>query len=95
MISLAKQYGPNLGGRGIGARVRADIQGFLTNEAVTIDFSGVQLLSHSFADEVFGKLAEQHGVAIFKSRVLVRNISDFDKAILSSVVRDRAQEFAS
>lgn len=48
---------PHLGTRFLGETMRKGIELALKEkEFVTFDFSGVEFISHSFADECFGKL---------------------------------------
>ncbi len=65
-VDLA-QYGTRLLTREIGAPIRADIATILASGArVEVDLSGIEDLTPSVADEVFGKLAESLGKERFE-----------------------------
>jgi STAS-like domain of unknown function (DUF4325) len=53
-VALAA-WGPDLSGRTLGESVRQDVIGL--EPAVVFDCTGIESMSPSFADEVFGKLA--------------------------------------
>lgn len=51
------QYGTNFGTREMGARIRQELLSRLdTNHRIMLDFSGVNVVSNSFADECIAKL---------------------------------------
>ena len=51
------QYGENLGTRPLGQRVRESLLPLIEqNELVVLDFTGVNVVSNSFADECIAKL---------------------------------------
>jgi hypothetical protein len=56
-IHLADQVGPDVSGRTRGEAIRLSVEPGATE--VIFDCTGVESMSPSFADEVFGKLAEQ------------------------------------
>lgn len=79
-----------LGSRALGATVRQ--QALIKLQAggrLTLDWDGVRAVSHSFADEFIGKLAEEIGVEQFRSRVQNRNMSPSIRSILVYVVAAR------
>lgn len=86
-IFLSKSIGPNLSTRKTAAIVRQELAA--SSEPVIVDFSGVQLMSHSFADELFGKLAEQFGLDVFRERFRLVNLTEQDRMMLRAVVTDR------
>ena len=51
------EFGPDMTGRSLGEQVRGSVSS--TAIAVIFDCEGVEAMSPSFADEVFGKLAAQ------------------------------------
>jgi len=54
------EHGRTLATRPLGSELRAQLAEEAAEEqAVTLDFSGVLSVSHSFADEFMGKLAEE------------------------------------
>jgi hypothetical protein len=51
-----KEYGENLGTRPLGKRVREDLLPMIEqNDRVVLDFTGVNVVSNSFADECIAK----------------------------------------
>src|SRR4051812_11335427 len=57
-ISLS-EFGPNISGRERGQAIREQIRPGI--EEVVFDCQGIETMSPSFADELFGKLAVQEG----------------------------------
>ena len=52
-----REYGENLGTRPLGKRVREQLMPLLEqDERVVLDFTGVNVVSNSFADEWIAKL---------------------------------------
>lgn len=57
IIKLAERHGPVLTGRGLAEEVRTEAESLVqAGDQVVIDLAGVQAVSPSFADELFGKL---------------------------------------
>jgi len=57
MIKLADEFGPVLAGRVTAVGIREEIESLARQgEDVVIDLDGVEAISPSFADELFGKL---------------------------------------
>lgn len=80
------------GNRVTGLKIHNKIENLLTtapNELLEIDFTGVDLMASSFADEVFGKLALTLGFVGFGSRIRFININRFCRSILDDVVQSR------
>ena len=52
-----KEFGENLGTRPLGKRVREQLLPLIEqNDCVVLDFTGVDVVSNSFADECIAKL---------------------------------------
>jgi hypothetical protein len=84
-MKLAEAYGPVLTGRASAARiVDSVLERLARGERVEIDFTSVQAVSPSFADELFGKLTTRVG----NDRVKFTNLS----AHLLSVARMAEQQ---
>lgn len=80
------------GNRLTGLKIRNKIENLLIsgpNDVLEIDFSGVELIASSFADEVFGKLALTLGFVGFGSRIRLVNINKFCRGIIDDVVQSR------
>jgi hypothetical protein len=53
------------------------------------DFQDTGVMSSSFADEVFGKLAYGLGLSSFRSRVSFHNISTINELLITRALRQR------
>ena len=61
----------------------ADVKG------VILDFSGLPLISSSFADELVGKLAAEIGMAAFNSAISVANANSTVVGLINRAIRQR------
>lgn len=87
MNLVFKNYGEVLGGRDIAASIRDEIES--CNENVVLDFAEVRTVSHSFADELIGKLAVKYGAVDFKAKIKIINLSESNKKVFSYVIAER------
>jgi hypothetical protein len=89
MLKLS-QWGEVLTGRRLGRQIRElALQNSLEHEVI-MDFSGVEVASHSFCDEVFGILMLE--LENPTSRIKAINASDTIKATIKYVMLQRLQE---
>jgi hypothetical protein len=80
----------SLGGREEGALIRKEIEKVLEKESkVFVDFEGLEVVSHSFADEIFGVLMEEYGWEFVKHNIKPINASSAIKEVLKTVVAFR------
>lgn len=82
----------SFGNRITALRVRTKIENLLVaapDDVLEIDFSGVELIASSFADEVFGKLALSLGFVGFGSRIRLIKINKLCRGIIDDVVQSR------
>ncbi|MDR2849929.1 MAG: STAS-like domain-containing protein, partial [Verrucomicrobiota bacterium] len=63
-----------------------------TSQRVTLDFSDVQMVASSYADEVVGKLAVKLGFTDFNQRILLRNMNETVEVIINQAVEKRIAE---
>lgn len=64
-MRLADEYGPVLSGRLLGEAIRRDVTQLVgSGEKVVLDLDGVEAVSPSFADEIFGKLPSEVGESV-------------------------------
>ena len=64
-----REYGENLGTRPLGKRVREQLLPLIEqNSCVVLDFTGVNVVSNSFADECIAKLLLEMPLAELRSR---------------------------
>lgn len=91
LISL-REEGVFLGSRYLGARLRSRAETELaTVERLMVDFQGVEMVTHSFADEFAGKLAGALGPQQFQERVRFANVDEDVKPILRYAIQERFQ----
>jgi hypothetical protein len=84
--------GRQLSTRVAGAAVRKQIvQGIKMNETVVFDFSGVEIVSNSFADECFAKLMVEFDLPKLKEHTTFQNASPFIKAVIANSFKERLQ----
>ena len=80
------------GNRITGQKIRQTIESLLAvapDDVVEVDFTGVELMASSFADEVFGKLAVSLGFIGFSSRLRFTALNKFCQRIIDNVVQSR------
>jgi hypothetical protein len=58
---------------------------------VTLDFTGVGVISSSFADETIGRLVEHFGIAGFFERFSFRSVSDINQSLIDRAIQARGQ----
>jgi hypothetical protein len=82
-----KEFGKVLGGRDFAEKLRNQIDSF--DGVVILDFDGVSTVSHSFADELIGKLASKYGAVNFKKKIKIVNLSDINRKVFGFVISER------
>lgn len=82
-----------LGSRAKGAEVRTRLQNYLAGgaEMIVLDFTGVGVISSSFADEVLGKLAVELGELEFRRRVFVDSASITNRSLIERAINMRIE----
>lgn len=86
------QEADGFGNRMTGTKIRNKIENLLTtapNDVIEVDFTGVDLIASSFADEVFGKLALSLGFVGFASRIKLIGLNRFCHGLIDDVVQYR------
>ena len=75
VFRIADHARADLGTRAGGRRVRQQLENLLNDaDRVWIDFEGIDVITSSFADEVFGRLFVALGPRSFMTRVLLRHV---------------------
>ena len=70
------QFGTDFGTREMGARIREQLRPLLDgDERVVLDFSGVNVVSNSFADECIAKLLTEMPLEELKKRTTFRGLN--------------------
>ena len=83
------EYGADLGTRQIGVKVRADLLPLVKgDEKVVLDFTGVDVVTNSFADECIAKLLLTMPLSELKSRTTFRGLSPIaSESVLTDLQR--------
>ncbi len=85
-----REYGENLGTRPLGKRVREQLLHTIEqNERVVLDFTGVNVVSNSFADECIAKLLLTMPLADLKSRTTFRGLNPIASESVLTALRRR------
>lgn len=82
-------FGKNLGTRPLGQKVRERLMPLLaSNELVVLDFTGVNVVSNSFADECIAKLLLTMPLAELKSHTTFRGLNPMaSESVLTALQR--------
>ena len=82
--------GSSLGTRELGAKIRTDLEIAISNgDRVNVDFTGINVISNSFADECFGKLLFKYKLDEIKKNLAFVNANDFVKCVLLNSFKQR------
>lgn len=85
-----REYGENLGTRPLGKRVREQLLPLIEqNERVVLDFTGVNVVSNSFADECIAKLLLVMPLAELKLRTTFRGLNPIASDSVLTALRRR------
>ena len=84
-----REYGENLGTRPLGKRVREQLMPLLEqDERVVLDFTGVNVVSNSFADECIAKLLLTMPLAELKAHTTFRGLTPVaSESVLTALQR--------
>lgn len=83
-------FGENFGTRPLGKRVREQLLPLLQgNEKVILDFTGVNVVSNSFADECIAKLLLEMSLAELKSRTTFQGLNPIASESVLTALRRR------
>lgn len=84
-----REYGENLGTRPLGKRVREQLMPLLEqDERVVLDFTGVNVVSNSFADECIAKLLLIMPLSDLKARTTFRGLNPVaSESVLTALQR--------
>ena len=83
------EFGENLGTRPLGKRVREQLMPLLQqDERIVLDFTGVNVVSNSFADECIAKLLLTMPLSELKSRTTFRGLNPIaSECVLTALQR--------
>lgn len=94
-IKIAEQAG-GTGTRKSAEKMRNMVLNIAKTEKkkVTLDFSGVNLISSSFADELFGKIISQYGILFFMKKFDIINLTSSNNSVINrSIMQRMAQTY--
>lgn len=90
-----KNIGIHLGTRVHGAEIRSQIvEAMKQSDKIVFDFSDVETVSNSFADECFAKLTLFFSLDEVKGKTTFVNASPFIKAVIANSFKARLQQQA-
>ena len=90
VIFSFRKYGENLGTRPLGKRVREQLLPMIEqNVRVVLDFTGVNVVSNSFADECITKLLLTMPLSELKSRTTFRGLNPIASESVLTALRRR------
>ncbi len=86
-IELSK-FGVELRTRKIAQEIRAGID---LSQEVEFDVKDVSIMTHSFADELFGGLFDSLGKSEFSKKILLKNFNPEHATILKRVIQSHIE----
>ena len=90
VIFRFREYGENLGTRSLGKRVREQLLPLIEqNNCVVLDFTGVNVVSNSFADECIAKLLLEMPLAELRNRTTFRGLNPIANDSVLTALRRR------
>jgi len=90
MVIEFGRIGTHLGTRFAAASVREKvISSFGETDKFVFDFTGVETVSNSFADECFAKLIFNFEIDDIKGKITFQNASPFIKAVMANAFKER------
>lgn len=90
------KYGDSLGTRLIGARIRTDLRPLLDgNEKVVLDFTGIEIVTNSFADECIAKLLLEMPLEELKAKTTFTGLKPLDERCVITAINRRLLQIAS
>lgn len=95
LIQMFTQNNDFGGSRENGEKVRHEIIEKLKDKSgITLDFTGISLITQSFADEVVGILTRMYGIAFIKENIRINNANEEIKGMLNYVVKYSKKHFS-
>lgn len=91
MVTLAfREYGENLGTRQLGAVARERLLSLMqVNDSVVLDFTGVNVVSNSFADECIAKVLLEMPLEELKRRTTFHGLNPIASACVLTALKRR------
>ncbi len=92
MIIKFSEINTSLGTRNLGSGIREQVISELQakyDEPIVFDFQDVEIISHSFADECFGKLVELVGLDFTKNHTTFKNANSMVSMVIKQAIQER------
>ena len=93
VVFKLSKYGDSMGTRLLGAQIRADLRPLLDGkEKVVLDFSGIDTVTNSFADECIAKLLLEMSLDELKAKTTFTGLTPMtERSILTALKRRQIQ----
>ncbi|RBA77489.1 STAS-like domain-containing protein [Xanthomonas oryzae] len=88
LLQETQSFGSRFAGTPIHLKIYNLVQ-MCSGQPIEIDFSGVPLVSSSFADEVFGKLFVKLGPLEFMQRIRFKNVENTVRMLIDKAISQR------
>lgn len=85
-----RKFGRTLTTREAGRKAHDLIRPVVEAEHVTFDFAGVELVTNSWADETFARMAADMGLDAFKARTHFANVRPTFARVIRAAIDSRA-----
>lgn len=94
MVIKMNAFGNSLVTRESGRAAYDSIIGQMRNtgDVTEFDFSGIELITNSFADEVFGRMAFEYGIDTMRKRTTFSHIDRMWAIVVRSVIDSRSAQ---
>lgn len=94
MRIVFREFGTSLGTRHLGRIAKKELDDIFdnTDDRIIFDFFGVNLVTNSFADEIFGKKIIEVGFKEFKDRTTFKNVNPFIEICIRKAIMNRIKE---
>lgn len=91
IVLLVSEEATSFGSREASKPIRTKIENILHNSdaSIEIDMSGVELISSSFADEIFGKVFSDIGPLSFMQRIKISNMNKLVSQLVDRAISQR------
>lgn len=94
LVIKFNEAGSILGTRMLGKNFKNKIISNLDKDVIKLDFSGVEMISNSFADEFIGKMIFELGIDKVKKNTTFINVNKNVMLVLRKAINDRMREIA-
>ena len=92
MTIRMQEFGRSLVTRSAGRAAYEVISSQMSSGVTVFDFEGVETITNSFADEVFGRMAYEMGMEELRRRTTFKNVSPFWAQVIRSAIDARAMQ---